>query len=110
MQVSICTVSDKSVEYATSVLKELRDVGVRAEFDSSGERIGAKIRRSTLEKIPYILVIGEQEAATRTVNVRTRDGGQLGSCPLSEFLAVCADEISTRSLTGWRRAGQALPS
>ncbi len=57
-------------------------------------------------KIPYILVVGEQEAAARTVNVRTRDGQQLGSAPIDEFLAACAREIESRGANAPLRAGQ----
>ncbi len=97
VQVCVCTVSDKSREYARSVYDRIR-FGLRTELDDGDERIGNKIRRATLMKIPYILVIGEQEAAGGTVNVRTRDGRQLGSTPLASFVAACADEIVKRSL------------
>jgi threonyl-tRNA synthetase len=96
VQVCLCTVSERSTGYAREVLAASRRAGLRAELDEGGDRIGAKIRRATLMKVPYIVVIGEQEAADRNVNVRTREGRQLGSCPLSEFLAACAEEVAQR--------------
>ena len=96
VQATICPVSDKSAAYASQVHTLLRDAGLRVELDESSDRVGAKIRRATLMKVPYIVVIGEQEAAERKVNIRTRDGQQLGSCTVPEFLAACAKEISER--------------
>ncbi|MCA9242818.1 MAG: threonine--tRNA ligase [Phycisphaerales bacterium] len=95
-QVVVCSVSEKSEDYARQVFEQARGIGIRAELDVSSERIGAKIRAATLMKIPYILVIGEQEAAQKRVNVRTRDGKQLGETGLPEFLAACALEIAER--------------
>ncbi|RMF73667.1 MAG: threonine--tRNA ligase, partial [Planctomycetota bacterium] len=98
VQAIVTTVSDKSHEYAMRVFEQCRDAGLRTEFDLSSDRIGAKIRNATLMKVPYILVVGEQEAAENKVNVRTRDGKQLGSCTVPEFLATCAVEIAQRSV------------
>jgi len=106
-QVRVCTVSEKSAEYAKGVFSALRQAGLRAELDDGDDRIGAKIRKATLMKVPYILVIGEQEAANQAVNVRTRDGQQLGSCALAQFLAACAKEIETRGKSAEGVAGQA---
>ena len=72
---------------------------MRIELDNSDDRIGAKIRRATLMKVPYILVVGEQEMAGGEVNVRTREGKQYGSYPLPEFLAACAIEITSHGAT-----------
>ena len=98
VQAIVTTVSDKSHEYAMQVFEQCRHAGLRMEFDQSSDRIGAKIRNATLMKIPYILVIGEQEIAQNNVNVRTRDGKQLGSCTVPEFLATCAVDIAKRSV------------
>ena len=97
-QVVVCNVSDKSVDYARDVFENCRKTGLRVEFDDSDDRIGAKIRRATMMKTPYILVVGEQEAADHSVNVRTRDGVQQGSHKLSEFLAACAIEIKNHGV------------
>lgn len=98
VQAVVCSVSDKSREYARSVARALQAGHLRVELDDSDDRIGAKIRRATLLRIPYIIVVGEQEAADGRLNVRTRDGQQLGACTLAEFLAACAVEIAERRL------------
>ncbi len=95
-QVRIATISEKSDEYACRVYNQLRDAGIRVGLDISAEKIGAKIRSATLEKVPYILVIGEQEAAAGTVNVRHRTEGQKGTVPVSQFLDQCLTEIRQR--------------
>ncbi|MBK9118892.1 MAG: threonine--tRNA ligase [Phycisphaerales bacterium] len=107
IQVRVCSISEKSSAYARAVYEALRAASVRVEIDESGDRISAKIRNAALLKIPYILVVGEQEAADQTVNVRTRDGKQYGSFSLPEFLAACAQEIATRGQEIPAAAGQA---
>jgi len=106
VQVRVCSISEKSAAYARDVYKTAREAGVRVELDNSDERIGAKIRQATLMKVPYILVVGEQEAADHTVNVRTREGSQLGSHGVPEFLAACAEEIVNRGQQTRDEAGQ----
>jgi threonyl-tRNA synthetase len=106
IQVRVCSISDKSAEYARKVYNSCRDAGLRVELDDGDERIGAKIRSATMMKIPYILVVGEQEAADATVNVRTREGDQYGSHGLPEFLDTCAREIANRGHEAAREAVQ----
>jgi threonyl-tRNA synthetase len=106
VQARICSISDKSKAYAQKVYDQCRAAGLRVELDNSDERISAKIRAAALMKIPYILVVGEQEAAENTVNVRTRDGKQLESFPVPAFLAACATEISSRGAQAPVRSGQ----
>jgi len=96
VQAIVCTVSEKSEGYARDVFARCRAAGLRVELDDGGERIGAKIRAATVQKIPYILVVGEQEACAGTVNVRTRDGRQWKDCRLDRFLAACAEDIAGR--------------
>jgi threonyl-tRNA synthetase len=98
IQATVCSVSAKSAEYARQVYEQCR-AGLRVELDNSDDRIGAKIRRATLMKVPYVLVVGEQEMASGEVNVRTREGKQYGSYPLPEFLAACAAEITSHGVT-----------
>lgn len=98
VQVIVCSVSEKSEEYARSVCELCRVAGLRVELDAGGERISAKIRSAALLKIPYIVVVGEQEAASATVNVRTREGAQMGACKPAEFIAACATEIASRGV------------
>ncbi|MGD8451424.1 MAG: threonine--tRNA ligase [Phycisphaerae bacterium] len=102
IQVTVCNVSDKSAAYARQVYDKCREASLRVELDDSDDRIGAKIRRATLMRVPYILVVGEQEVENGQVNVRTREGEQQGSHRLPEFLAACALEIINR--------GQACPA
>ena len=90
--------SAKSADYARQVHEACRRAGLRVERDDSSDRINAKIRRATLQKIPYILVVGEQEQAAGTVNVRPRDGVQQGQQKLPEFLAACQQEVAGRSV------------
>ena len=96
IQAVVCTVSEKSAAYAREVFQLCQQANLRVELDESGERIGAKIRKATLAKTPYIVVVGEQEAENKTVNIRTREGKQLGSVSLPDFLAACALEIINR--------------
>jgi threonyl-tRNA synthetase len=110
IQAAICTVSEKSAAYAREVFDICRAANLRVELDNSGERIGAKIRKATLMKVPYILVIGEQEINNKTVNIRTREGKQLGSCTLPEFLAACAQEVATRGAAAPGEGSQASPA
>lgn len=110
VQVVVCSVSEKSAEYAKTVARQCDEAGLRMLLDDSNERIGAKIRGATLQKIPYILVVGEQEAAAGLVNVRTREGAQLGNCTAPDFLARCANEIATRGAKAPGEAGRTSPA
>jgi threonyl-tRNA synthetase len=110
VQATVCTVSARSEAYGREVFELCRGANLRVEFDDSSERIGAKIRKATLMKVPYILVIGEQEMNNHTVNVRTREGKQLGNWGLPEFLAACAQEIITRGAAAPGADGQAAPA
>jgi threonyl-tRNA synthetase len=110
IQATVCSVSERSAAYARQVFDLCRTANLRVELDDSGERIGAKIRKATLMRIPYILVVGEQEASNKTVNVRTREGKQLGSCTVPEFLAACAQEIASRGAAASREVGQTSPA
>jgi len=106
VQVVVCSVSEKSAAYARQVHQACRKRGLRAELDDSADRIGAKIRRATLQKTPYILVVGEREQSEQTVNVRTREGVQCGNWALARFLAACAEEIESRGAVAPAAAGQ----
>ncbi len=96
IQARVCSISAKSTEYARQVFAECRSAGLRVELDDGDERIAAKVRAATLMKIPYILVVGEQEAAEHNVSVRTREGVQYGSYALAQFLVACVEEIASR--------------
>lgn len=94
VQARVLSISDKHVEYAARVRDELLAAGVRAEADLRDDKIGAKIREAQLQKVPYMLVVGEKESAEGKVAVRTREGGDQGAMPLAEFLALIEPEKS----------------
>ena len=85
VQVKILPISDKYNEYADKVAASLREKSVRVETDFRAEKIGYKIREARLERTPYILVVGEQEAENNTVAVRSRKNGDEGSVALEDF-------------------------
>ena len=97
-QVRVLTISEKSEGFANEALTALRDSGVRASLDNTAEKIGAKIRNAQLQKIPYMLVVGEKEAAAQSVSVRHARRGDLGVKALAEFLETLGQEIRERSL------------
>ena len=97
VQAKVLSVSDKSFEYAAKVAAQLKAAGIRAELDNRGEKIGYKIREAQLEKVPYMIVIGEKESDSgNTVAVRTRDGKDMGSILLEEFIAKVKKEVADR--------------
>ena len=96
VQMVVATVSAKSEDYGRRVWQKLLEAGLRAELDIGAEKIGAKIRKATVQKIPYILVVGEKEARSGTVNVRHRTEGPQGSLPLDNFITGCLDEIRNK--------------
>jgi threonyl-tRNA synthetase len=98
VQVKVLPLSEKFLDYGHEVGQKLRAAGVRVETDDSNEKLGAKIRNAQLEKVPYMLVLGEKEAQSGTVTVRKRTGGDQASIPVEEFLALVATQISTRAL------------
>lgn len=85
-QVIVIPVSEKHDEYAKGVHRALLDQGIRAEINLKNDRVGYKIREASLQKAPYALVLGEKESAARSVNVRSRDQGELGEMGLDAFL------------------------
>ncbi len=96
VQVKIMPITDRSREYAESVYKKLFDAGIRVESDFRNEKIGYKIREAQVQKIPYMLVIGDKEAEAGTVAVRTRAGGDEGVIPVEDFIEKIQQQIKTR--------------
>ncbi|MEO6924793.1 MAG: threonine--tRNA ligase, partial [Bryocella sp.] len=84
IQVGLVPISEKHLDYAKQVQQQLKAAGLRVELDSRNEKMNAKIRDLTLQKIPYLLVMGDKESAANTVSVRTRGKGDQGSMPLDE--------------------------
>jgi threonyl-tRNA synthetase len=78
VQVLVIPVSEKFADYARSVNEQLLDAGLRAEVNLKDDRVGYKIREASLQKLPYAIVVGEKEQAAGSINVRSRDRGELG--------------------------------
>lgn len=91
-QVAVLTISEGQNDYARQVLAMLKRAGLRAAADLRNEKIGYKIREATLQKVPYLLVIGEQEKAGGSVTLRSRAGENLGSLALNELLERLSEE------------------
>ena len=98
VQVKILPVSDKSMDYAKQVEDALKAAGLRAETDMRNEKIGYKIREAQLEKLPYMLIIGDKEKEEGTVAVRMREKGDIGSMPLAEFAARVKKEDEEKTI------------
>lgn len=97
-QVVLMNLTDKQDAYAKECLAQLKKLGIRAEYDSRNEKLGYKIREAQLQKIPYMLVVGDQEVQNRTVTVRLNDGRNINGLPFDEFAEVMAREVRERSL------------
>jgi len=96
VQAILLPLADRHLEYATSVQTKLKAAGLRVELDGRVEKIGYKIRGAQLQKVPYMLVIGDREAAEGTVAVRSRAGGDQGAKPVEEFLVAAQAEIARK--------------
>ena len=92
VQALVIPVSDKFAEYAASVHERLLDAGLRSEVNLKDDRVGYKIREASLRKIPFAIVVGEREREAGSINVRSRDRGELGETTLEAFLASVAEE------------------
>ena len=97
-QVRVLPISEKYEAYAVEVEKELKKNGILAETDNRSEKIGFKIREARLAKLPYMLVVGQQEEADKTVSVRSRFAGDEGVKPLGEFIDQICKEIRTKEI------------
>jgi threonyl-tRNA synthetase len=101
-QARLVPVSEKVIDYGRELLAKLREAGVRASIDEHSDKLGAKIRRAEIEKVPYTLVLGAKEAEGRTVSVRSRARGDEGAMPFSQFLDRLRGEIAGRALPNRR--------
>ncbi len=97
-QVRVLPISDKYEAYAQKVCKELKKAGIDATVDSRSEKIGFKIREARLDKLPYMLVVGQQEEADNTVSVRSRFAGDEGAKSLNSFIADITEEIKNKTI------------
>jgi len=94
VQVKILTISDKFISYTQSVENALKKEGIRCEIDTRAEKIGYKIREARLERVPYIIIVGEKEAENNSISVRKRDEGELGNMSVKDFLALLFNDFS----------------
>jgi threonyl-tRNA synthetase len=97
VQAMIIPIADRHVEYARKVADDLRAEDLRVELDDRGERMQAKIRDAQLQKIPYMLIVGDREQEAGAVAVRQRDGADLGAVPLFQVIDRLKDEVATKS-------------
>jgi threonyl-tRNA synthetase len=98
-QVRLVPISEKTLDYGSALLAQLKASGVRASLDGHNDKLGAKIRRAEIEKIPYTLVLGAKEAEANSVSVRSRAKGDEGVVPFNEFLPRVLEEIRLRALS-----------
>lgn len=97
VQVKILPISDKLHHYALNIKKQLDNEGFRCEVDSDNKTLGAKIREATLQKIPYLIIIGEKEERSRKISIRTREGKNLGQLEVSVFISNLKEQIENFS-------------
>ena len=95
-QVKVLPITDRAHEYSQNLVEQLKNVGIRAEGDLRSEKLGYKIREAQLQKIPYMLVVGDRDMENGTVSVRTRGGEDLGAMTPDAFMAKCLMEIATK--------------
>jgi len=98
VQVKLLPVTDRAAEYAEKISAQLDAQGFRVEVDGRNEKIGKKIREATLEKVPFMLVVGDRDMENGTVSVRRRSGEDLGAMSLDDFAALLGDEIRTMAI------------
>ncbi|RLC58260.1 MAG: threonine--tRNA ligase [Chloroflexota bacterium] len=98
VQAAIIPIADRHVEYAYTVAGQLRAAGLRAEVDSSGERMQAKIRDAQMQKVPYMLIVGDREMKAGQVNLRLRDGNVPGAMSVDDFVVLAQDAVAERRL------------
>ncbi len=103
-QVRLVPISDKLNDYAAGLFAKLKAEGLRATLDGHSDKLGAKIRRAELDKVPYTLVIGQKEAEANSVSVRSRARGDEGVMPADAFVAKLKTEVTTRALPEKRKA------
>jgi len=96
VQVKVLPVTERAHEYAKTLEEQLTAAGIRAESDLRSEKLGYKIREAQMQKIPYMLVVGDRDMENSTVSVRTRKGEDLGAMSMEDFLAKCREEIASK--------------
>ena len=97
-QVRVLPITDRAHDYAQEIVDRLRDAGIRAESDYRSEKLGYKIREAQMQKIPYMLVVGDRDIENETVSVRTRGGEDLGAMSRADFAARVLDDVKTKRI------------
>ena len=97
-QVRFLPVTDRACDYCDDLARQLSDLGYRVDVDYRNEKIGKKIREATMEKIPYMIVVGDRDMENNTVSVRLRTGEDLGAMPLADFIAKLKAVVDSKSL------------
>lgn len=105
VQVAVLSISEKFNDYANGVIGALKSAGLRVEPSLGSEKIGAKIRDATMNKVPYMLILGEKEQQGNVVAVRHRTAGDQGQASLAQFIERCKEEVASRSLGPTAKAG-----
>jgi threonyl-tRNA synthetase len=98
VQAVVLPIADRHLDYAKEVVQILNEAGLRAEVDDRQEKVNYKIREAQLQKIPYMLVVGDREAAERAVAVRSRAKGDLGPRAAQQFVADALAEVQAKTL------------
>jgi threonyl-tRNA synthetase len=102
VQAVVIPISDeKHGPYAEQVAEQLRAAGIRVEVDNRSERMNAKVREAQLQKIPYMLVVGDKEAAADSVSVRLRSNENIGAVPIADFIRQAQQLVAERSQELW---------
>jgi threonyl-tRNA synthetase len=104
VQTIVLPIADRHAGYAREVQEQLAAAGLRVELDARQEKIGYKIREAQLQKVPYMLVVGDRETTERAVAVRSRAGGDLGAQPIATFVTAALEEVRTKGLEAFKPA------
>lgn len=98
VQVKLLPIADRHVDYVKELVEKFEEKGIRVEFDDRSEKIGYKIREAQLQKVPYMLIIGDNEVENKNIAVRSRDAGELGQMSVDEFVSKVINETLERTL------------
>ena len=98
VQIKFLPIADRHLDYTYEVKKKLEEAGIiRVEVDDRSEKLGFKLREAQLEKVPYMIVIGDKDIENGAVSVRSRKKGDMGSMPVDEFIKMIKEEIDTKA-------------
>ena len=105
VQVAVLAITDRINEYAETIAKQLKEAGFRVEFNTKSDKIGAKIRDAQMQKVSFMLVLGDKELEDNTITVRERKAGDIGTMNLEEFKEMARKLNETRALSSYEVAG-----